>query len=30
MTTRGCVEKDFVEIMSLLNKGTEIALKVSK
>ena len=30
MTTRGCVEKDFVEIMSLLNKGTEIAQKISK
>jgi glycine hydroxymethyltransferase len=22
MTTRGCLEKDFVEIMSLLNRGT--------
>lgn len=30
MTTRGCLEKDFVEIMALLNKGSEIASKVSK
>lgn len=30
MTTRGCLEKDFVQIMSFLNKGTEIAIKVSK
>lgn len=30
MTTRGCLEKDFVQIMSFLNKGTEIATKVSK
>lgn len=30
MTTRGCLEKDFVQIMSFLNRGTEIATKVSK
>lgn len=30
MTTRGCVEKDFIQIMNFLNKGTEIASKVSK
>lgn len=30
MTTRGCIEKDFVQIMSFLNKGTEIATKISK
>jgi hypothetical protein len=30
MTTRGCMEKDFVQIMAFLNKGTEIATKVSK
>lgn len=30
MTTRGCVEKDFVQIMEFLNKGTDIATKISK
>ncbi len=30
MTTRGCLEKDFVQIMDFLNRGTEIASKISK
>ncbi len=30
MTTRGCLEKDFVQIMNFLNRGTEIASKISK
>lgn len=30
MTTRGCMEKDFVQIMEFLNRGTEIASKISK
>ena len=30
MTTRGCLEKDFVQIMTFLNNGTEIASKISK
>ncbi len=30
MTTRGCVEKDFVQIMTFLNQGTQIASKISK
>jgi glycine hydroxymethyltransferase len=30
MTTRGCLEKDFVQIMTFLNRGTEIASKISK